>query len=157
MMDVYTQHDLAKQHEAEGGDAVTTDWKGADIFPGEQYLQLYNGDLVFEDVDKMQEYIKYRIGRFNTVDKWIANDLGQDRVEFIIALLGDQLQLPGFSDASEHYIDYLIEKFGSLDAWIREDLWEEDPAQYIIEQLTPDGVSLDDIFDTAYQSCEEVA
>ena len=37
---------------------VMADWQGAEIYEGETYLEMHNGDIVLDEFETMQEWIE---------------------------------------------------------------------------------------------------
>lgn len=63
MMDIFTQHDLDKQHEAEGSpsEAVGIDWHGQPYFPGDEVIDM-GGEIVLDDVFEIRDYLIKHLG-----------------------------------------------------------------------------------------------
>lgn len=63
MMDVFTQHDLDKQHEAEGtaSEAVGVDWRDKPFFPGDEVIDM-GGEVVLDDTFEIRDYLIEHLG-----------------------------------------------------------------------------------------------
>ncbi|WP_125710130.1 hypothetical protein [Lacticaseibacillus porcinae] len=102
MIDVFTQHDLNKRHEAEGEDYIAYDWDEGEIYRGEEIYTLADGTIVLADIDEMKAYLKYRIRKLG-LKNWVQNELGEGHVDdFIISLTIDHLSL---EELFESYYD----------------------------------------------------
>lgn len=99
MIDVFTQHDLNKRHEAEGDDQIAYDWEEGEIYRGEEIYTLADGTIVKADPDEMKNYLKYRIRKLG-LKKWVSDELGEGNLDdFIIFLLTDPLSLEDFFES----------------------------------------------------------
>ena len=93
MIDAFTQHDIEKRHEAEGGDPIAYDWHNGEVYPSDDIYTLADGTIVPADTDEMKAYLKYRIRKFG-IKNWVQYELGEGRVDdFIISLMSDHLSL----------------------------------------------------------------
>ena len=93
MMDAFTQHDIEKRHEAEGGDPIAYDWNEGEIYGGEDIYTLDDGTIVLADLDEMKAYLKNRIHKLG-LKNWVHNELGEGDVDdFILSLMSDHLSL----------------------------------------------------------------
>ena len=93
MIDAFTQHDIEKRHEAEGGDPIAYDWHNGEVYPGDDIYTLTDGTIVPADIDEMKAYLKYRIRKFG-LKFWVKNELGEGDVDdFILSLMSDHLSL----------------------------------------------------------------
>ena len=102
MMDAFTQHDINKRHEAEGGDPIAYDWHNGEVYPGDDIYTLADGVIVPADIDEMKAYLDYRIRKFG-IKKWVRDDLGEgDATDFVISLLETPLSL---EEVFESYYD----------------------------------------------------
>lgn len=69
-------------------------WDGEDVFEGEYIWTLKNGDIVFDDTDCMEDYLREQVKRCGGVDKWVREDIeGNDAMDFIMSLLNVPLDL----------------------------------------------------------------
>ena len=93
MIDVFTQHDIEKRHEAEGEGPIAYDWHNGEVYPGDDIYTLSDGTIVPSDLDEMKAYLDYRIRKFG-IKEWVRDDLGEgDATDFIISLLETPLSL----------------------------------------------------------------
>ena len=93
MIDAFTQHDINKRHEAEGGDPIACDWQECEIYGGEDIYTLEDGTIVLADIDEMKAYLKNRIKKLG-LKNWVHNELGEGDVEdFMLSLMSDHLSL----------------------------------------------------------------
>ena len=93
MLDVFTQHDIEKRHEAEGGDPIAYDWHEGEVYPGDDIYTLADGTIVPADIDEMKAYLKSRIDKLG-LKNWVQNELGEGSVDdFILSLMSDHLSL----------------------------------------------------------------
>ena len=93
MLDVFTQHDIEKRHEAEGGDPIAYDWHNGEVYPGDDIYTLADGTIVLADLDEMKAYLKNRIHKLG-LKNWVHNELGEGDVDdFILSLMSDPLSL----------------------------------------------------------------
>ena len=96
------QHDLNKQHEAEGEGPIAYDWHNGEVYPGDDIYTLADGTIVPADIDEMKAYLKHRIRKFG-LQKWVHDDLGEGNVDdFILSLMSDPLSL---EEVFESYYD----------------------------------------------------
>lgn len=102
MINAFTQHDIEKRHEAEGGDPIAYDWHNGEVYPGDDIYTLADGTIVPADIDEMKAYLDYRIRKFG-INKWVRDDLGEgDATDFVISLLETPLSL---EEVFESYYD----------------------------------------------------
>lgn len=93
MIDAFTQNDINKRHEAEGGDKIAYDWRDGEIYGGEDIYTLEDGTIVLADLDEMKAYLKNRIHKLG-LKNWVHNELGEGNVDdFILSLMSDHLSL----------------------------------------------------------------
>lgn len=93
MIDPFTQHDINKQHEAEGEGPIAYDWQEGEIYGGEDIYTLDDGTIVLADIDEMKAYLKDRIRKLG-LKNWVHNELGEGDVDdFILSLMSDHLSL----------------------------------------------------------------
>lgn len=93
MIDVFTQHDIEKRHEAEGEEPIAYDWQEGEIYGGEDIYTLEDGTIVLADIDEMKAYLKNRIKKLG-LKNWVHNELGEGNVDdFILSLMSDYLSL----------------------------------------------------------------
>ena len=93
MLDVFTQHDIEKRHEAEGEGPIAYDWHEGEIYGGEDIYTLEDGTIVLADIDEMKAYLKNRIKKLG-LKNWVHNELGEGDVEdFMLSLMSDHLSL----------------------------------------------------------------
>lgn len=103
-IDAY-RRDMDLRHEAEGEDAapVAKTWRGEDVYPGDDILELSTGDILMADVDEMKAYLKYRMRVLGGLEKWVAFDLYEgDATSLVLAMLSDPLTL---DEIFEDYYD----------------------------------------------------
>lgn len=99
MIDAFTQNDINKRHEAEGGDPIAYDWQEGEIYGGEDIYTLEDGTIVLADIYEMKAYLDYRINRLG-INKWVSDDLGEgDATDFVISLLETPLSLEEFFES----------------------------------------------------------
>lgn len=102
MIDVFTQHDIEKRHEAEGEGPIAYDWREGEVYPGDDIYTLSDGTIVPADLDEMKAYLKDRMHKLG-LKKWASDDLGEGNVDdFIISLMSDPLSL---EEVFESYYD----------------------------------------------------
>ena len=93
MLDAFTQNDINKRHEAEGGDPIAYDWHNGEVYPGDDIYTLADGTIVPADLDEMKAYLKSRIDKLG-LKNWVKNELGEGEVDdFIISLLSEPMSL----------------------------------------------------------------
>ena len=93
MLNVFTQHDIEKRHEVEGGDPIAYDWHDGEVYPGDDIYTLADGTIVPADIDEMKAYLKNRIHKLG-LKNWVKNELGEGNVDdFIISLMSEPLSL----------------------------------------------------------------
>ena len=89
MTDSYTQG-IA---EATRDDVVATAWDGEEVYRGEKIWELgVTDDIVYDDVEAMNEYLEHRIHVLGGEKNWLALDLGgqfKDGTELAIELIQD--------------------------------------------------------------------
>ena len=93
MIYAFTQHDIEKRHEAEGGDPIAYDWHDGEVYPGDDIYTLSDGTIVPADIDEMKAYLKHRIFKLG-IQNWVRDDIGEGYADdFIISLMSDPLSL----------------------------------------------------------------
>ena len=102
MLDVFTQYDIEKRHEAEGEGLIAYDWHNGEVYPGDDIYTLADGTIVPADTDEMKAYLKSRIHKLG-LKNWVHNELGEGNVDdFILSLMSDHLSL---EEVFESYYD----------------------------------------------------
>lgn len=101
MIDPFTQHDLNKQHEAEGEGPIAYDWHNGEVYPGDDIYTLADGTIVPADIDEMKAYLKDRIRKLG-LQNWVRYIGEGNADDFIISLMSDPLSL---EEVFESYYD----------------------------------------------------
>ena len=101
MIDPFAQHDLNKQHEAEGGDPIAYDWHNGEVYPGDDIYTLADGTIVPADIDEMKAYLKDRIRKLG-LQNWVRYIGEGNADDFILNLMSDPLSL---EEVFESYYD----------------------------------------------------
>ena len=101
MIDPFTQHDINKQHEAEGEWPIAYDWHNGEVYPGDDIYTLADGTIVPADIDEMKAYLKDRIRKLG-LQNWVRYIGEGNADDFIIRLMSDPLSL---EEVFESYYD----------------------------------------------------
>lgn len=85
---------------------IMLDWKGHDLYEGQDYWRLDNGDIVQDDIASMDDYLFHRMEVSGGVAAWVKDDLEEGTLKrFIIQMIndGDNHQALGLTDIFEDY------------------------------------------------------